>query len=142
MRVVVDASVVVKWILPDPETEPGFDRALLLLEAIREGKIHPIQPPHWLAEAAAVMARLRPSIARRAVDLLIALELPFDDELETYRRAVDMATELNHHLFDTLYHAVALEQDVDLISADEHYIRKADHLGHLVALSSWRPPDA
>jgi len=27
MKVVVDASVIVKWVLPDPEKEPDLDKA-------------------------------------------------------------------------------------------------------------------
>lgn len=141
MRVVVDASVAVKWILPDPEIEPDSDRALQLLAGIQQGKVHPVQPPHWLAEVGAVITRLRPAIAREAVDLLIALELPVEDALETYRRAVRMAEELKHHLFDTLYHAVALERDAVLVSADAHYMRKAGRFGHLLALSAWQASD-
>lgn len=137
----MDASVAVKWILPDPESEPDSDRALQLLAGIQRGKVHPVQPPHWVAEVGAVITRLRPTIAREAVDLLLALELPVEDALETYRRAVRMAAELQHHLFDTLYHAVALERDAVLISADAHYTRKAGRFGHLVALGAWRGPD-
>ncbi len=49
-----------------------------------------------------------------------------------------MATVLNHHLFDTLYHAVALSQpDAVLVTADERYFKKAASLGHIVLLRDW-----
>jgi predicted nucleic acid-binding protein len=38
-----------------------------------------------------------------------------------YRRAVEIAVALNHHLFDTLYHAVALEEGATLVTADEAF---------------------
>lgn len=142
MNLVVDASVAVKWFVPDPETEKNGDRALQLLGQIRSGALLPVQPPHWVAEVAAVIARLRPEIARDAVDLLIALEIPVDERLGTYRRAVEMATELEHHLFDTLYHAVALERDVTLVTADQKYARKAlPGFGNLATLGSWEMPE-
>jgi hypothetical protein len=42
LRVVVDASVVVKWILNDSEHEPDTPRALELLEGIRDGSVEPL----------------------------------------------------------------------------------------------------
>lgn len=137
MRVVVDASVVVKWVIPDPEIEDGVETALDLLQSIRDGWVMPIQPPHWLAEVAAVVTRLRPEAAEEALDLLVAMELPVVSDLEVMKRATRIAHELNHHLFDTLYHAVALERDATLISADGTYCRKAASLGGLVRLDSF-----
>jgi hypothetical protein len=32
---------------------------------------------------------------------------------------VQLSRPLGHHLFDTLYHAVAFEEDITLITADE-----------------------
>lgn len=141
LEVVIDASVAVKWLLPDPKTEADLDRALALLEQVREGKVRPIQPPHWLAEVSAVIARSKPEIAREAVELLVALELPVEESLSVYRRAAVLAVDLDHHLFDTLYHAVALERGISLVSADLRYLRKAEALGGTTELSSWRPPE-
>ena len=135
MKVVVDASVIVKWVLADSQTEPEVDRAAALLEAIREERVSPLQPPHWLAEVSAVVTRLRPEIADFAIQLLDAMDLPVEGEAEVYRRASRISRQLNHHVFDTLYHAVALEHQAVLISADDTYVRKAGHLGHLVSLA-------
>jgi predicted nucleic acid-binding protein len=137
VRVVVDASVIVKWILPDAEREAQTDEALALLQGVRTGSVQPVQPPHWLAEVAAVLARLRPEIAAATLDLLDALELPMAADIAIYRRAARLAAELGHHLFDTLYHAVALECSAVLITADAHYFRKAAHLGSVVDLGAW-----
>jgi hypothetical protein len=63
LRVVLDASVVVKWALPEPDREANVPQALHLLAGIKDGHLEPIQPPHWLAEVAAVVTRLRPEIA-------------------------------------------------------------------------------
>lgn len=135
MRVVLDASVILKWIFSDSQSEPNIDEAVALLEAVREGRISPLQPPHWLAEVSAVVTRLRPEIADFAIQLLDGMSLPVDDDVEVYRRASRLSRQLNHHVFDTLYHAVAFEHQATLISADDTYIRKASHLGRLVSLS-------
>lgn len=135
MNVVVDASVVVKWLLPDPESESGVDHALKVLEDIRSGELIPLQPPHWLAEAAAVITRFHPKIAKSSIELLYAMELSVSEAIEDYTRAVAIAEKLKHHVFDTLYHAVALEHEATLVTADDHYFRKARHLGSMTQLA-------
>ncbi len=140
MKAVVDASVVVKWLLPDPERETHVEQALALLESIKAGKVTAQQPPHWLVEVAAVITRLRPEIAETAVDLLDAMELPVTGDVTILKRASRISRELNHHLFDTLYHAIALERGITLVTADETYWRKASHLGNIMVLASWPEP--
>ena len=135
MKVVIDASVIVKWVIADSQTEPDVDRALALLEAVREDRVSPVQPPHWLAEVSAVVTRLRPEIADFAIQLLDAMDLPMEGDVEVYRRASRISRQLNHHMFDTLYHALAIERQALLISADDTYLRKAAHLGRIVSLA-------
>lgn len=137
MIAVIDASVIVKWFFPDQAREPHSDRALTVLEGVREGHVEPLQPPHWLAESTAVIARLEPKLVSTAIDLLDAMEFSVSDEPAVYKRAAAMANNLNQHLFDTLYHAVALEHDAMLISADRRYYCKARHLGRIVYLADW-----
>jgi predicted nucleic acid-binding protein len=129
---VIDASVAVKWFLPDAPDEPHIDHALELMLAGQGGGCLFLQPPHWAAEVAAVLARRTPATASDAVQALLEL-----DFVETaayaaiYRRAIALAQNLNHHLFDTLYHAAALEHDATLITADERYFAKAAALGSI-----------
>lgn len=54
MIVVLDASVVIKWLLQDPEREAGTDKATRLMEAVMKGEQPMLQPPHWLVEVGAV----------------------------------------------------------------------------------------
>ena len=133
----VDASVLVKWVIPDPLVERDLDRAAALLQAYRASQVELLEPPHWLAEVGAVLARLRPETAATALDLLYALEIPTAAEVEVYKRAAAMARELNHHLFDTLYHALAIEAGATLVTADERYWRKAKDSLAIERLSTW-----
>jgi len=137
VNVVVDASVAVKWFFPDPEMEPHAEAAIELLQAFGQGTVTLLQPPHWLAEVIAVVTRIRPELGKPAAELLAAMELSSEVDLDVYRRSVHMATELNHHLFDTLYHALALERDAVLVTADERYYRKAASLGGIIMLEGW-----
>jgi predicted nucleic acid-binding protein len=140
-RLVLDASVLVKWILQDDETEPDTARALVLCERFRDGHIGLVQPVHWLAEVAAVCVRLRPEVAASATSFLYAMEIPVRHTLDVYRHACALAVELEHHVFDTLYHAVALTQrDLTLVTADRRYYQKGRKKGAIMLLSDYDVP--
>jgi predicted nucleic acid-binding protein len=136
--VVLDASVFLKWLLEDPDREPDTDRALAVIESVVSGKLEILQPVHWLAEVAAVVARLTPETAIQDVEMLSAMQFPTSDEPNVIRRATYLALDTSHHLFDTLYHAVALEHDdAVLVTADERYRLKAERFGMIAALHNW-----
>lgn len=138
MIVVIDASVTVKWFINDAEQEPDQEKAISLLRTIIEGNLIALQPPHWLTEVAAVLARITPAnYAEESVLLLNALEIPVEDSVDVIRQAVQLASALNHHLFDTLYHATAKANEGTLITADNRYYRKALPFGHILQLTDW-----
>jgi predicted nucleic acid-binding protein len=57
VTVVLDASVIIKWLLQDPEREAGTEKATQLMDSITRGELMALQPTHWLAEVGAVLAR-------------------------------------------------------------------------------------
>ena len=134
MKIVLDASVAVKWVIRDPGTEPNLDKALALLQAIRTRQIEAVEPLHWTIEILAVIARMRPRRVDFVLGLLAALPVTAASGLSSHRRAADIAISLNHHLFDALYHAVALEEQATLVTADEAYFDKAKDLGAICLL--------
>jgi predicted nucleic acid-binding protein len=138
MIVVLDASVILKWLIEDPLSEPDTDKAAAIVEAVVAGDLQALQPTHWLAEVAAVAARLVPDTAVQDVQLLAALELTTTDEPGVLARATGMAIETKQHVFDTLYHAVALENaDATLVTADDRYYAQARGYGHILPLHTW-----
>lgn len=140
MTLVVDASVVIKWLLNDPEREAQTGRATQLMQRIAEGREPVIQPIHWLLEVGAVLARINPDGAEEDLAMLQALELGIDDDPLILRRACRLAIELQQHLFDTLYHAIALQTPgATLVTADDRYLRAGGKLGHIVSLADWQP---
>lgn len=141
MRLVVDASVVVKWLFADPEREEHTALATALMSSIVQQKVPAVQPAHWLAEVGAVLARATPDKAEQDIVLLSALGLAVQDGPEILQRACRLAIDLNHHLFDTLYHAVALETESVLVTADEHYLVKARDVGRIMRLAEWSPAE-
>ena len=136
--VVLDASVVVKWIFSDRAEEAHTLQALQLLQHIKESRITVVQPPHWLAEVAAVIVRLDPGRAREAVSLLHALDFPVVAGVEVYQKACELSALLKQYVFDSLYHAVALsEPGTVLVTADEQYYRRACKVGRIVRLKDY-----
>lgn len=139
-RLVVDASVIVKWLLPQREDEADVEQALMLLEGVRSGRVRVHQPVHWLAETAALLVRLSPATAAADVADLYAMNLPVASGPEVYLVACELARTLNHHVFDTLYHAVALTlPDTMLVTADARYERNARRRGAIMLLREVLP---
>jgi predicted nucleic acid-binding protein len=143
VTLVVDASVILKWLLQKPDTEPPTDIAVAVLASVIVGKSEILQPTHWLAEVAAVLARLSPSTASDDVQRLAALEFPINDDAAVMQRATQMAVDSGQHVFDTLYHAIAIEhEDATLITADDRYFAKAEPFGRILQLRNWTPSHA
>lgn len=139
MIAVIDASVVIKWLLQNPEREAETDKATRLMERVTNGEQPALQPTHWVVEVGAVLARESPGTAVDDVGMLTALELPTTHDLSVLQRGVQLAMELKQHLFDTYYHGVALEtSDCVLVTADERYLRAARAKGRIVSLTEWQ----
>lgn len=134
---VLDASVAVKWFLPDAPDEADAPVAWELLTGVQKGRFTLRQPAHWRPEIAAVLARrLPPAQAAESIeDLAAIVGITIHDSPSVMRLAIELSAELDHHLFDTLYHALALDAGIPLITADTRYHRKAAHLGRIVLLS-------
>ena len=103
-----------------------------------EGDVALVQPPHFVAEVSAVLAREAPQSAATMLRDLLDIEMQLVESEAVYDRAMALSVQLGHHLFDTLYHAVALESAVaTLVTADERYWRKARQAGRIVRLAEF-----
>jgi len=136
--IVVDASVIVKWLLNDESRKSDTSHATDLMRSVVKGEVTLIQPVHWLLEVSAVLARLNPLGAEKDIALLQAMEFEVVDDPVILRRGVNLALKLKQHLFDTLYHALALETPgAKLITADRRYLTAASGFGSISSLSDW-----
>lgn len=139
MILAVDASVAIKWFFRDRPDEVDAQQALQILAAVDAEKVQLRQPPHFLAEVAAVLSREKPDDARADLADLLNMEFQRVESSAIYATACDLATRLNHHLFDTLYHAVALhEPDATLTTTDRRYYDKAKSIGQITLLGDMR----
>lgn len=122
MTIVVDASVVLKWVL----AEDGSDDADALLEADDL-----VAPSLWQLEVANALWRrvVRRELSGREADerlteLLTApvATIPLEEVLPA---AFRLAGELNHPVYDCLYLALALREDAYVVTADRRFVAAA-----------------
>lgn len=137
MRLVVDASVAIKWFVGAID-EQHVAQADAVVEAIERSETELLAPSHWSAEVIAVLARRDPTLVDGALLALDDMTPTVVHGVAVLKRAADMAIALDHHLFDTLYHAVALEVGATLVTADEAYFNKARHLGAIELLADFK----
>ena len=83
---------------------------------------------------AAVLARESPATANDGVNDLLTMTWETTADEVVYHRAISLAKTLDYHLFDTIYHAVALVHGATLVTADAKYFKKAKALGAMIWL--------
>lgn len=138
MRLVLDASVAFKWFFRGRPDEQDGDVASEILKAYAAGRLELLAPAHFQAEMCAVLAREAPDTMVEHLADLLDLAIPVRGDAAVYARAMQLSRHLDHHLFDTLYHAVALEtEDSMLVTADARYFAKACESGGIQLLSQW-----
>ena len=138
MIVVVDASVAMKWFLAASPDEEHTEQALSILENAARGSVRLVQPPHFMAEVSAVLARLKPAQALEDLSDLLHIAQQTEGGPEIYAAAIDLSVRHRHHVFDTLYHAVALHTpDAVLVTADKRYFDKVKAEGRIVWLGDF-----
>lgn len=136
-RVTLDASVICKWYLLDAPDEPNLAEAQALAAQVAARQLTLVQPPHWLCETLGVTLRRRPSATDGVLRQLLALPVEIQADHAVYQRAAQLSRADGTHLFDTLYHAVALlEPDGLFITADARYVKAAAAQGQVMLLDS------
>jgi predicted nucleic acid-binding protein len=140
--VVADASVALKWFFRTRADEADVGPALELLKGVADGRVELLEPPHFIAEMAAVLVREAPRTAAANLRDLLAIEMRIDADESAYVTAMGLADKHKHHLFDTLYHALALATPgAQFVTADEGYWRKARTQGAMVRLADFALAD-
>lgn len=124
-RLVVDASIAVKWVV----TETGSERAITLLD-------HALIAPDLLfSECANILWRkvrhglLSEEEAGIAARTLEQADLAVVSARGYLARAVAIAVELDHPAYDAIYLAVAEAFSLRLATADQRLVSKAVHGG-------------
>jgi hypothetical protein len=137
---VVDASVAFKWLV----SEEGTDRAQALLGAAGS-LLGPDIVYHEIASGLAKRCRSGVLSLERASEALALVARHFDELVPTRAlaiRALGLSLELDHHLFDCIYLALAAEKRTTLVTADTQFVKKARAAGlgdFCVSLTEYTP---
>ena len=140
MKYIVDASVALKWFLPD---EPGAAVAARLVE-IAELEL---LAPEWIVPEVcnAVWKMVRSNRISRAQGELIIVGLPmFFTRLVAVvaeaSRAVEIALAIDHPVYDCFYIALAERENALLVTADDRLLARLQGTPwelRAVSLSQW-----
>ena len=120
-RLVVDASVAVKWVVE----EAGTEEALSLLERSALSA-----PDLLMAECANILwkkvrrGELTEQEAGLAGQLIQRADLDVQPTRPLMPRALDLAIALDHAAYDCIYLALAIENGCRFVTADERFVRK------------------
>jgi predicted nucleic acid-binding protein len=122
--VVVDASVAVKWFLPE-NGEALVSEALDLLDKYDREEARFMVPDLFYAETASAIwkavrvGRVPRAFGDQALELLTQREFPTVPSLKLLNRAFQIATDHGRTVYDCLYVALAVQTNSQLITADE-----------------------
>ncbi len=137
-KIVVDASVVVKWFNREEFTE----EALLLRQRIRQGTATPFVPEIMIFEVANSL-RYNPDFGtldvEEAVQSLRDMQfptMPLNDEM--WRRAVEIAFERGITIYDSAYVAMAECMDAKLYTGDAKLAEKTKDMERVVHIAHYR----
>ena len=123
MNVVVDASVAVKWLVAEPDT----DHAEALLESSRLGNTILLAPELMIVEVGNVLWRrvrqgsLRARQAEEFFGYFNRIRPVLKPLLDLAGTAFQLALAYQHSVYDCLYLALALERQCELVTADEKF---------------------
>lgn len=142
LRLVPDASVILKWVLP-AEQETHVQRALDLLCAFEREEIELLVPTLWLYEIGNTVTRKSPDQAEGILADLrdLGMEEVSDDDI-FIREAIRLTDRYGVTFYDAVYHAVALTRQATLVSADRRYVGAVTPEPQVVSLAHWRSANA
>jgi predicted nucleic acid-binding protein len=121
---VVDSSLVAKW-LPPLNNEPFAIEARKLLVEWTRGQIELSVPDLLLIEVANVLwkavriGRCGAQEARSALNILISYDLPAVPSVTLLNLAFRIGIEYKRTVYDSIYIALAVQSQRELITADE-----------------------
>ncbi len=139
MRLVVDASVAIKWLLD----EVGSPHAHHFLSRFRTGEDELIAPDLIVSEvgnalrsAAALRKRIPPDVVAAVFADFLRIGVPTRSAAETAQRTLDLALRHDATDYDAAYVALALEEGIPLLTTDGPMIQKFKGVVEFVTLQA------
>jgi predicted nucleic acid-binding protein len=140
---VVDASVVLKWFLPEPDSAA----ADFLLEKFLNDEVEPLAPDLMLVETASALWKrviIRKELSADEATLiyrdLLTLPVSLIASGAVAEAAFRVALKHSHSVYDALYCALAIERRCDFVTADRALANKLHGVfPFIVHLSAIKP---
>lgn len=121
---IVDASIILKWVL-EKEKEPDHDKAAGLLHDWLRGAVRIGAPSLWIYEVANILGRALPDEAVQKMKLLLDLQM---NVVECSQHMTQQCfTWMKEHqvsFYDAAYLAAAYATDAVLLTSDEKFREK------------------
>jgi predicted nucleic acid-binding protein len=131
---VVDASVILKWVIGDA-AEPDQGLAISLLNTWMTGDLELVAPTLWKYEVGNFLGRQLPDNAIEKMDILFGLQIrTLDLTPDMYRRCFRWMKIHGITFYDAAYLAVACELPGILVTADKKFADKIKQPEHICLL--------
>ncbi len=135
---IIDASVILKWILFDEEYS---ENAHSIGQQALNKEIALFVPEHTYTEVANVLA------LKSDLDVASELKIFFDKgflvtvwhTVEVTEKAIEIMRKFKGvSYYDAIYHALAIIHEATFITADEKYYRQTKSIGHSMLLKDYK----
>lgn len=126
-RYVIDASVILKWVLGD-DREPNQSKALGLLNAWVEGRTELLAPSLWEYEVGNFLGRQFPGRAFEMMQMLGNLKfssIPLTESMHSL--CFQWMAQYGVTFYDASYLALAEETESVMVTADVKFAAKMNH---------------
>ncbi|HVJ86155.1 MAG TPA: type II toxin-antitoxin system VapC family toxin [Caulifigura sp.] len=140
MKYVLDASVAIKWVIPEKDSDKAAE-----LRAAHASRLHELLAPDvFPAEIAHALTKserrgaIEPGEAKSRLALVLRTRLFLHPYLPLLQRAVEIATSIRMGVWDCLYIALAEKEQCELVTADERLLKNVGakfpvkHLSELI----------
>ncbi|MGH9744921.1 MAG: type II toxin-antitoxin system VapC family toxin [Candidatus Acidiferrales bacterium] len=141
-RLVVDASVAAKWLLP-PADEPFVDIATRLLDGYTNKQIEILVPDLFWVEvgnllwSAARAGRCTQDHAKTALARIAEREFPTVPSVAVLRLAFEIAIACGRTVYDSVYVALAQLSAAQFVTADEKLVNALEGKYPVISLARY-----
>ncbi len=142
--IVPDASVIIKLFKPE-ESDAGI--AKMLAKEIAGRRVECVAPTLLLYEmlSAGLHIEVSLDVVRSLLDGLSASGLvllqPTPQDISTAENIARTQAPIGGYpaLYDSIYHAMAINRGGTFVTADKRHVEKAGSFGSVLLLSDWKP---
>lgn len=119
---VIDASVILKWYLPDEEFG---EKALTILQRHVDEEIALVAPtllPYEVLNALIVaerMGRIKEEVTKKSFHALLKLNIGFVDPFPDYPNIASLARSFRRSVYDAAYLSLAVKKNIDFVTGDK-----------------------